>query len=651
MGDLLSVGYGSAGVSTFPEQWSRLALIPSLDEDLEQLVSQIAFNTIPSHGGHIVGLSVRITGAFVVGSVTVVVTVNGIPGTLQAVLAPGPTEITVSQLGGIDTYAPDDTIGLHLLTSADYDDGGSPVDLEAWIQVSSATTGGGGGGGAWLTVEPTIQTGSFTASAGTLYLMGNPGKFGNATLPPASSMPLDQAIAFKLVVDTSAWSILPDGGDTIDGLNDPLNFVLNETMNGFGNSWIVLVSDGSGNWEVVSTNRTLRLLHNSAQVDTSFGRPFGTIDFLGNIIASGVGGGHAQVYLDTDQMAQPSSDYTLTYKPGSGLPGPYIFESFSTLCSTIETLRDNNRGATFTILFDDSITSPAVVPSGIYNMTNVTWKGYNKRTSVTPLGAQVEVQQGVQFYDLSSTPNFGQLKRIEDNIHITFTGTTPPNVWTNAFVSNIPGLFLDISRNASIRCTGAGPFYDFTTVAFVPMYLRMDGGSFLNGTYEVVRMTGSFGLQIYMDSHVWDSSDVSSNLGDDTLRGDASAVVTVRASPQVNLSETQTNLVNPFIALWTPHKRFIYPLSFVNAGTVLVQGEVSVWSASGAANVRLPAAYNARGQVYTIKSHYTSTFPLTVTCDGADTVDGVATYPLATANKSVTVISDGISNWEVIAAT
>ena len=70
----------------------------------------------------------------------------------------------------------------------------------------------------------------------------------------------------------------------------------------------------------------------------------------------------------------------------------------------------------------------------------------------------------------------------------------------------------------------------------------------------------------------------------------------------------------------------------------------------GAVTATLPTATSAAGKHFTIKKIDASGNAVTVDGDGAETIDGAATYSLATQYKSVTVASNGTS-WDIIGAT
>ena len=74
-------------------------------------------------------------------------------------------------------------------------------------------------------------------------------------------------------------------------------------------------------------------------------------------------------------------------------------------------------------------------------------------------------------------------------------------------------------------------------------------------------------------------------------------------------------------------------------------------STAGAITVNLPAAATAgAGRILDIKdSHRQSTANnITIDGSGAETIDGAATHVIASNGASVTIVCDGVSNWEII---
>jgi hypothetical protein len=79
---------------------------------------------------------------------------------------------------------------------------------------------------------------------------------------------------------------------------------------------------------------------------------------------------------------------------------------------------------------------------------------------------------------------------------------------------------------------------------------------------------------------------------------------------------------------------------------VITTSDHTIDCTSGTFTTTLPTAASMTGVVYTIKN--SGAGAITVACNGAETIDGAATYPLATQYKYVTVQSNG-TNWIVTA--
>ena len=92
-------------------------------------------------------------------------------------------------------------------------------------------------------------------------------------------------------------------------------------------------------------------------------------------------------------------------------------------------------------------------------------------------------------------------------------------------------------------------------------------------------------------------------------------------------------------------------LTTVSSLTTLnaTQGYVLCNAASGAFTLNLPAASTRKR--YHLKKIDSSANVVTITPNGADTIEGAATYALNTQYKSVTLYSNGTSTWYIEAST
>jgi len=70
----------------------------------------------------------------------------------------------------------------------------------------------------------------------------------------------------------------------------------------------------------------------------------------------------------------------------------------------------------------------------------------------------------------------------------------------------------------------------------------------------------------------------------------------------------------------------------------------AVDTGSGDVTINLPAASGCAGRVYVIKKIAAGN-TLTVDAAGADLIDGAAVFSVTNQYASITIISDGVSNW------
>lgn len=84
--------------------------------------------------------------------------------------------------------------------------------------------------------------------------------------------------------------------------------------------------------------------------------------------------------------------------------------------------------------------------------------------------------------------------------------------------------------------------------------------------------------------------------------------------------------------------------SVTAAAAVLNDDDVVL--ATGTFNVTLPVADNSVGRMITVKNLGAGT--VTVVPTGSDTIDGAASYPLALAYESVTVVGAGGGAWVIV---
>lgn len=128
-------GGGAPGIQSLPEVWSQNDVPASQAATaLSSQVSQL-FDTVQAiRDGSIVGINVRWTAAIAAGQATIIVTINGVAGTLSVVMVAPAQSARATQAAG-DLYSAGDLIGVQLATNAGFLPADSN-DVEVWLEVS-----------------------------------------------------------------------------------------------------------------------------------------------------------------------------------------------------------------------------------------------------------------------------------------------------------------------------------------------------------------------------------------------------------------------------------------------------------------------------------------------------------------------------------
>jgi hypothetical protein len=310
-----------------------------------------------------------------------------------------------------------------------------------------------------------------------------------------------------------------------------------------------------------------------------------------------------------------------------------VFDSWTDLIAALADLRAANNGTgCYTIMFDDSIVSPAVVSAGVYDMTNVTWSGDPNK-----LFTAVTVVEGVIL---------NKLRRFTDRLGITFTGTTPPIAdFTNAFEA------LGLDASTTIVCTGAGPFIR-TSNAVGPSIVALRGGARIaSGATQVIDVTlvGGVGLLIVG----LDNAALESN----TLRGvPGSGAQLLWAVSSASLSEDQPTFTGGGGTLLTANatveRRF--PTPVITADTTIEPNVMAlVDTTNNQVIITLPPAFNNRGVTVIVKDvgGNANVNLIPILPQPGDLIDG---GPMGTAigtpKTALTFVSNGVNDW-IITAT
>ncbi len=352
----------------------------------------------------------------------------------------------------------------------------------------------------------------------------------------------------------------------------------------------------------------------------------------------GVGGSGGGGTADTAAIA----GLALIYQPGGGQAGPVVYDTWAALMAQLAVLRTaSNNDGLYTIQFDDSFTSPAVVPAGAYDMSDVTWRGDD-------LGFGV-------FVDIAPGATFTRLRNFQYNLNITNNNTTGV-----ACSDLIDGDIVTIENCTIDGINTAQPFYRMTGAGTVIVNLLGQASIGLSGagTGRIFDVTTTGSLFIFSEGLV--------NVGTAALQGAAGATLQIAInsleSYPTTLSGWSGTITEPRLDI-PPSLR---PTPFLDAVllTAPTAATFSRWlrfnaaGASGAAVTQtLPDISTATGSLrapgcfvlISEESPGTDGGRVIVQPAAGDTINGSTTSYIIPPQSSVLFISDGIDNWRAVA--
>lgn len=352
------------------------------------------------------------------------------------------------------------------------------------------------------------------------------------------------------------------------------------------------------------------------------------------------GGGVTQLFGRSDNgtvhqitPAAAGDSTCLIFKPGSGETGPVIFDTWAGVYAQLTTLRASaNGGGCYTIQFDDSITSPCVVPAGAYDMTDVTWEGTT--VSYFPK-TPVQVDDNVVLTGM---------RRFRGVAIEIAGGTTPISDFDPAVYDSMLLVGTDFTTD------GAAPVVAITDDSASD--IRITDNSHLHGDGPVIALLGISTTNLWVGE--------SSFIEQDSLSIAAGSELIAHAvASSASINSIQADVVGTYtIANATNVRTFPSALyTIVDDPVIAVISELTRIdrSGGGALTVRLPnipVDGTTRGESVIVKCVTASVAgSLAVVSDGADTIDGAASYVFpATPRHAVTFVSDGVNNWNITAS-
>ena len=323
----------------------------------------------------------------------------------------------------------------------------------------------------------------------------------------------------------------------------------------------------------------------------------------------------------------------LIYQPGGPSNGPGTFNSWPSLMAQLGVFRANasNEGC-YTIQFDDSFTSPAVIPAGgPYDMTDVTWEGLNKN-----LGGLVQIADGASFIGL---------RKFANNIQVLNANTVTPAVADLANFDIIELRSTDLSTVGGGAAFFSGPSLGGGDLVIVRMVDSSTTG--FNGVGPVFNFSvaGSFLFIITQDSSI---------LLPATLVGAVGALLQIAVESMQQIPTTFANWAGTILAPRLDTPMSLLPKPYRAAPSAAAQAPATFnWvrytTAGGPITDTLPSISGnyADPGGFLLATNY-STGVLTMNPAGGNTLNGGATGVTVSPNGSMMFVSDGVSDWRTI---
>lgn len=410
------------------------------------------------------------------------------------------------------------------------------------------------------------------------------------TLPPVSAVAvaglrIGGLVAIKETTGSSGLSIVPAVGDTIDGGPGPVPVP--------PGGCLVLANNGVSIWRTIAVQ---------------------------------------------DPAGGPETN-CLIYQPGGGQVGPVVFDTWAGLMARLAQLRAASNGSgCYTIQFDDDFSSPATIPAGgPYDMSEVTWVG-DDRDFLT-------------FAAIADGASFTGLRRFGHNLSVLNLNTVTP-----ACPDLVNGDLVQLMGAATISTTAGGaPFYSAAgmgagDLALVVLFENAALGSFDTGPVLSFPVAGSF-LFVFAEG--------ASAVLAPVLVGAAGTLLQFAVSSLQQYPTTFPNWAGTILdpRLDIPPSLLPQPFLTSPSAAAIAPAFMSEWlrldASGGAIAQTLPtinAAFNnQRGPGCFLLVTESGGGVLTIAPDAGDTIAGAATAVNVPANGAMLLVSDGVSNWSIVA--
>lgn len=323
---------------------------------------------------------------------------------------------------------------------------------------------------------------------------------------------------------------------------------------------------------------------------------------------------------DTDWalLAAGMTQYVFVYQPG-GVAADNVFTDWAALYAALSAIQGERL-----VEFDASFTAPCVIPAGVYALEDVIFIGNWTRPNTSVVFDVGVVTTG--------------LRHMRTSLRIT--AADPVTAPIADFTSGSSTMLLD----DGVTLLFGAPIIDFSGLSNEDQgSLIVRNGSRVFGSVPQPITTGSCTLSVTVDG-------ANSQCGDLTINpGTGTVVVRVTGGPGMVFNAPSNG--GQFLVAGAMGQ---LPAIFVGGdffGATNPDGVIYVVDTSSApvTCLNMRGAAQCAGSFVAFKKSDDAN-ALTIQTGTGDTIDGLPSYVVAANKGAVTLVSDGVNNWMVIAA-
>lgn len=344
---------------------------------------------------------------------------------------------------------------------------------------------------------------------------------------------------------------------------------------------------------------------------------------------------------DVVSAASISAYGPIVYQPGGTATGPGVVATWVEVMTRISAIRAAQGGAVPIELQFDNTQGAIVFDQGTHDMENVTWTVSPSIDATAFL--DIMVPEGVQFTNLRTFLRYG-----DGTVRLTSTATA-----TSPISDFANGVAIE-SKGWEFQATGGVPLFDLSSLGAgdIAVFIFSEGGTGFGGTNEAIDLSTVGSIMVIDLGH-------KGSLQANTIASVLGSSIIYRVADDSSFAfGQQTNSLGTLVFQMATRDRMIVtpvPPATPSANPIAspMTGEYR-YDASTAeiAQTLAPASAGLFPGQKVIFKEVSGINGVALTPDGADTIDeGLISSIIVPPGGSITLITNGIDNWDVVGAS